>query len=60
MHLEQLWASHLAYDQAFLRNYRARALHDSLKMGSSKCATLAYVDVLCYQVRHFVLHIVEW
>jgi hypothetical protein len=48
-HFEQLWASHLAYDQSFLKNYRARALHDSLKMGHSKCGTLSYIDVLCYQ-----------
>lgn len=39
------------YDHAFLRNTRARALANSLKFGVSHDDTLAWMDVLCMQVR---------
>jgi len=41
---------HLSYDHRFLRNHRARALGDSLKLGFSDCQTLAWLDVLSLQV----------
>ena len=42
----ELQRLHAAYDHAFLRDYRARALCNSLKFGCSPCCTVAFVDVL--------------
>jgi hypothetical protein len=38
-----------SYDQAFLKNYRARALNDSIRFGASVCRTVAFVDLLCFE-----------
>lgn len=37
------------YNHAFLKNYRARALLNTLKFGFSECGTLVWIDLLADQ-----------
>jgi hypothetical protein len=44
--MQDIQAFHAEYDHSFLRDYRARALYNTLKFSYSRCCTLAWLDVL--------------